>query len=306
ADTYNGSFTAEEVERSVRNFTDPASSNGSLYRFGWGHGGGGPQPEMIEAAHRLGVELGRAADCFETAAAESHDLTTSAGELYFELHRGTYTTQSRTKRLNRLVQQALREAEMWSVASGDYPTSELDVLWKALLLNQFHDILPGSSIDWVYEQAERDLSEIAFAALRVAARSFKEIAGDGYRAAVFNVNSHPRREVIEFGHRLRLVEAPSCGWAVQKELSVRDEERVRVTDRGMENNLLRVRWDDRGLLASVWEKQVEREVLAGPGNLLQIHNDNPKRWDAWDIDFAHRDSVAELTALTAQRTEEPG
>ena len=306
ADTYNGDFSPQEVEASMRNFKDAPRSNRSLYLFGFGDGGGGPTAEMIESAHTLGVDIGHAAEFFERASAEAHDLATVRGELYFELHRGTYTTQSRTKRLNRLAQKALREAEMWSVASDHHSPSELDALWKALLLNQFHDILPGSSIDWVYEQAERDLSEIAFAALRVAARSFKEIAGDGYRAAVFNVNSHPRREVIEFGHRLRLVEAPSCGWAVQKELSVRDEERVRVTDRGMENNLLRVRWDDRGLLASVWDKQVEREVLAGPGNLLQIHNDNPKRWDAWDIDFAHRDSVAELTALTEQRIEEPG
>src|SRR5207245_309768 len=228
ADTYNGDFSAQEVEASMRNFKDAPRSNHSLYLFGFGDGGGGPTAEMIESAHTLGVDIGHAGEVF---------VRGSAG---------------------------------------------------------------------AYDQAARDLSPSAIAALRVASRSFKEIAGEGYRAAVFNVNSHPRREVIECGHRLRLVEAPSCGWAVQNELSVRDEERVRVTDRGMENNLLRVRWDDRGLLASVWDKQVEREVLAGPGNLLQIHNDNPKRWDAWDVDFAHRDSVAELTALTEQRIEEPG
>ncbi len=118
ADTYNGNFTSEEVERSIRNFKDGASSNRSLYLFGWGDGGGGPQAEMIESAHRLGVTLGRAADFFEVAAAEANGLATVVGELYFELHRGTYTSQSRTKRLNRLGQQALREAEMWSVAAG--------------------------------------------------------------------------------------------------------------------------------------------------------------------------------------------
>src|SRR3984893_5630217 len=147
ADTYNGSFTPEAVERSIRNFKDAGRSNRSLYLFGWGDGGGGPQPEMIESAHRLGVEIGRAADFFESASAEAHDLTTWVGELYFERLRGTYTSQSRTKRLNRLAPQALRDAEMWSVAAGgEHPTSELETLWKTLLLNQFHDILPGSSI----------------------------------------------------------------------------------------------------------------------------------------------------------------
>ncbi len=306
ADTYNGDFSADQVEWSVRNFKDADRSNRSLYLFGYGDGGGGPTPEMIDSARRLGVKMGRAADFFEQAAAEAHDLSTLSGELYFELHRGTYTSQSRTKRLNRLAQQALREAEMWSVAAGDYPAEELDASWKTLLLNQFHDILPGSSIDWVYEESERDLTDVAFKAARVVARAIKKVAGDGYRTAVFNVNSHRRREVIEFGHRLRLVEAPPCGWAVQEELSVRDEQRVRVFDRGMENNQLRVQWDDRGLLTSVWDKHARREVLGGPGNLFQLHDDNPVRWDAWDLDLEYLDSVTDVTDLAEQSIEESG
>src|SRR5487761_349841 len=134
ADTYNGSFSPEEVEWSVRNFKDGESSNMSLYLFGWGDGGGGPQAEMIESAHRLGVALGRASDFFEVASAQARDLTTSVGELYFELHRGTYTSQSRMKRMNRRAEQALREAEIWSVgAEHGYPAGELEVAWKRLL-----------------------------------------------------------------------------------------------------------------------------------------------------------------------------
>ncbi len=307
ADTYNGDFGTEELERSLRNFKDGSSSDRSLYLFGFGDGGGGPTAEMIESAHRLGVELGRASDFFDRASREAHDLATVAGELYFELHRGTYTSQSRTKRLNRIAQGALREAEMWSVANDTaYPSSQLEALWKKLLLNQFHDILPGSSIDWVYEEAERDLSDVAFGAARITARALKHVAGDGYRVAVFNANSHRRREVIEFGHRLRWVEAPPCGWAVQEELSIRDEQRVRVSERGMENSMLRVRWDDRGLLTSLWDKHAQREVLSGPGNLLQLHDDNPKRWDAWDLDLDYLESVTELTALAEQAIDEAG
>src|SRR5437016_12250442 len=123
---------------------------------------------MIESAHRLQnldaapqVELGRAADFFARAKQEARNLTTWVGELYFELHRGTYTSQARTKRLNRRAEQALREAEIWSVAVGhNYPAAIFDSSWKRLLINQFHDILPGSSIDCVYEDAERELDAV--------------------------------------------------------------------------------------------------------------------------------------------------
>ena len=301
ADTYNGNFTSEEVERSIRNFKDGASSNRSLYLFGWGDGGGGPQAEMIESAHRLGVTLGRAADFFEVAAAEANGLATVMGELYFELHRGTYTSQSRTKRLNRLAQQALREAEMWSVAAGgQHPAGDLEALWKTLLLNQFHDILPGSSIDWVYEEAERDLSQVVERANAIAQQAVATISGSGEKVAVFNPNSHHRREVIDAGG-LSLVEAPPCGWAVQAPVSGGD--RVSITNRTMENGLLRVEWDEAGLLTSIWDKESEREVLSGLGNLLQLHDDNPARWDAWDLDATYRDEAVDLIDLRRMQIE---
>src|SRR6266446_2480416 len=153
ADTYNGDFSADEIAKSVHHFKDASRSNRSLYLFGFGDGGGGPSAEMIESAHALGVPIGNSAEFFAKAVAEARNLATVPGELYFELHRGTYTSQSRTKRLNRLAQSALCEAEMWSVGADDHGREDLDALWKTLLLNQFHDILPGSSIDWVYEEA---------------------------------------------------------------------------------------------------------------------------------------------------------
>src|SRR5437868_13680443 len=112
---------------------------------------------MIKSAHHLRVDIGRAADFFDQASRDAHDLATVSGELYFELHRGTYTSQSRTKRLNRRAQQALKEAETWSVAAGDYPRDKLDEPRKTVLLNQFHDVPPRSSIVGVHEESERDL-----------------------------------------------------------------------------------------------------------------------------------------------------
>ncbi len=300
ADTYNGSFNPEEVERSVRNFKDSPSSNRSLYLFGWGDGGGGPDHEMIESAHRLGVGIGRAAEFFEHASAEAKDLATVAGELYFELHRGTYTSQSRTKRLNRQAQQALREAEMWSVAAGgEYPAAELSALWRTLLTNQFHDILPGSSIDWVYEEAERDLESVVTRAWDVADAGRSAIVGAGDQLVVFNATSHPRTEVVNLSGEYARLEAPPCGWAVH--VPHPQEPDVLAGDGRMENELLRVEWDERGVLTSIWDKEVGREVLSGPGNLLQLHEDNPRKWDAWDLDADYRDEFIEVTAIEQLR-----
>jgi alpha-mannosidase len=306
ADTYNGTFSVEEVAQSIRNFKDFERSNRSLYLFGWGDGGGGPEPAMIESAHRLGVELGHASDFFERASTEAKDLTTWAGELYFELHRGTYTSQARTKRLNRRSEQALREAEMLSVAAGDeYPASELEAAWKMVLLNQFHDILPGSSIDWVYEEAHRDLGQVVQSADGIAKEASSRIASEGIELTIFNANSHPRREVIDLGDRLRVVEAPPCGWAVQSNAHVTRDDLVEVSDGVMQNNLLRVEWDGRGVLTSIWDKEAQREVLSGKGNLLQLHDDNPAKWDAWDIDVDYLKSKTDIEQLSSQHIENP-
>jgi alpha-mannosidase len=316
ADTYNGDFSAREVVRSAANFKDHDRSLRSLYLYGRGDGGGGPDPEMIESAHSLmhlpgapGIELSRAVDFFEAASTESHDLTTWVGELYFELHRGTYTTQARTKLLNRRAEQALREAEIWSVASGrDYPANELDAAWKQLLTNQFHDILPGSSIDWVYEDSERDLRAVIETAARITSTAIEGLVGAGDELVVFNVNSHPRREVVDLGDRLAVVEAPSCGWAAVDPATVTHEHPVVVSDGRMENELLRVRWDGRGLLTSIWDKVADREVLAAGtrGNVLQLYEDNPARWDAWDIDSDYQKHGIDLLELSRQEVEVAG
>ena len=316
ADTYNGDFSAGEIVKSASDFKDQDSSSRSLYLYGWGDGGGGPEPDMIESAHRLRsiegappVELGRASEFFPRAKQEAHDLTTWVGELYFELHRGTYTSQARTKKLNRRAEQALREAEIWSVAAqGSYPADVLESAWKRLLLNQFHDILPGSSIDWVYEDAERELESVVEVAGGAITSAQAALAGAGDNTLVFNVNSHARREVVEVGDRPVWVEAPACGWVSIDEGATAAVEPVSVSSRGMENGLLRVRWDEDGLLTSIWDKEAGREVLApgARGNLLQLHDDNPRNWDAWDVDADYRLRSVDITALTKATVDAKG
>ena len=286
ADTYNGDFSAAELEMSIRNFKDAPHSNRSLYLFGFGDGGGGPTAEMIESARQFGVQLGHASEFFARASVEAKDLTTVPGELYFELHRGTYTSQSRTKWWNRRAQMVLRDAEMWSVGAGnEYPRGELEAMWKTALLNQFHDILPGSSIDWVYEDNVNDLRQVVTSGENVAARALETIAGDGDRFAVFNSTSHNRAG------------APPYGWAVHA--SRPEPAPMSIAAGRLENDILRIEWNQLGLLTSIWDKEAGLEVLRTPGNLFQLHDDNPARWDAWDLDLSYLDTVQDLTDLEA-------
>ena len=157
ADTYGSDVSGAEVAHAARNFSEKGAATRSLLPFGWGDGGGGPTREMLARAARLRdldgsprVAVERPDTFFEQAEAEYPDPPVWVGELYLEMHRGTYTSQARTKQGNRRSEHLLREAELWAATAAvrvgfDYPLEQLDRVWKAVLLNQFHDILPGSS-----------------------------------------------------------------------------------------------------------------------------------------------------------------
>jgi alpha-mannosidase len=147
----------------------------------------------------------------------------------------------------------------------------------------------------VYEEAERDLQTVAARASDITEAARSAIAGSGEQVTFFNPTSHPRREVVNLAGEYVRVEAPPCGWSVHT--ANENEEHVTVSEHVMENELLRVEWDNRGILTSIWDKQVDREVLSGPGNLLQLHDDNPAHWDAWDLDSDYRKSSTEVTGI---------
>ncbi len=305
-DTYNSDFSGRELAHAVANYAEKGAGTRSLVPFGWGDGGGGPTREMMEKARRLRdlegsprVVIERPADFFRAAAAEYPDAPVWSGELYLELHRATYTSQARTKAGNRRSEHLLREAELWAataaVHSGHpYPYEELDRLWKVVLLHQFHDILPGSSIAWVHREAEATYASVKADLEEIIEKALGVLGGQ-----VFNAAPHPRAEAVTVpGGTAVYAELPALGAGV---LSTVDGPGVTVDGLVLDNGLVRVEVDENGLMTSVRDLVAGREVLAPgrPGNLLQLHADLPNEWDAWDIDAHYRRQRVDLTAATS-------
>ena len=276
ADNYNSDVSVDEVLRSSRDFKDHESSARSLLVFGFGDGGGGPTRSMLESLRRMSDLQGlprvgpTTSDAFfSELEAEEADRPVVSGELYFEYHRGVYTSQAFVKRGNRVCEQLLHDVEFLAAARGEDHASELDRLWKLLLLQQFHDILPGSSIGLVYGDARRDYAELE--------STLGRLVGEGETAV--NTTAFPRREIVEG----RMIEAPPYGDGVV----VDADDEVRVDGLTLENAHLRVRLGEDGSVLSVVEKASGREALADPGNVLELYEDDPVKFDAWDIDPSH-------------------
>ena len=280
ADNYNSDVSVRELLYAQREFKDHESSGRSMLVYGWGDGGGGPTRNMLEALRRArdlqGLPRTRAAtsdEFFSALEAEREERPVVVGELYFEYHRGVYTSQAFTKRGNRVCEQLLHDVEFLASARGNYPRAELDRLWKLLLLQQFHDILPGSSIGLVYEDARRDFDELE--------RSLRDLVGRGDTPV--NTIDVPRREVVLRDGEPVLVEAaPFAAGRVVEAAGA-----VRAAGLTLENEHLRAELGEDGSVLSVIEKETGREVLAAPGNLLELYEDLPVKFDAWDIDPFH-------------------
>ncbi|MEH1124372.1 alpha-mannosidase [Micromonospora sp. CPCC 206061] len=314
-DTYNSDLSGREVAHAVANYAEKGAGTRSLVPFGWGDGGGGPTREMLETARRLRdlegsarVVIEKPADFFRAAEAEYPNAPVWSGELYLELHRATYTSQARTKSGNRRSEHLLREAELWAAAAAvhagyAYPYEALDRLWKVVLLHQFHDILPGSSIAWVHTEAEATYAQVADELRHIIGCATAVLAGAG---TVFNAAPHARAEVVDAADGPVFVRVPALGAA--RLASVDPPAAVTVAGLVLDNGLVRVEVDQNGLLASVRDLAADREVLAPgrPGNLLQLHADLPNEWDAWDIDAHYRRQRVDLTEASSVTVVDSG
>jgi alpha-mannosidase len=289
-DTYESSLTGHELAHAARNFRDKGAAGRSLVPFGFGDGGGGPTREMLGRARRTAslagspvVALESPTAFFEAARAEYADAPVWAGELYLEIHRGTYTSQAAMKQGNRRCEHLRREAELWSATAAvrgllPYPADELDELWRIVLLHQFHDILPGSSIAWVHREARATYAEVARRVEDLVDAALDALAGEGEDEVVFNAGPVARDGVPALSGGLVTGLRPSSTTGVL-----------------LENEHLRVELVD-GVIRSVLDKANDREVLppGGAANLLQLHPDHPVKWDAWDLDRSYRARVTDL------------
>lgn len=338
ADTYCGSAEPKEIIRSVKNFADHSRSDLSLYVYGFGDGGGGPTEKHIEFLRRARlapnlpeVDLGKKAlDFFREARSKSRDLMTWTGELYFELHRGTYTSQAANKKANRECEFLLRDAELLSCFRDDfpsrYPARELEEAWKLVLLNQFHDIIPGSSVNEVYRDSDVDYAKVRAMAGRIIAEGLERIGAvldtsqmrrpvAMFQNATISTqgeipwteeevptslacgeNALPVQLVEAFGESKLVFETPAeaLGAVAVGDLgsappSVRS--RLKAGGRRIENSDFSVRFDQHGNITSIASLDDRPVEFIEPGklaNVFQIFEDKPLFWSAWDLDvFAY-------------------
>lgn len=299
-----------------------------LVPFGYGDGGGGPTRDHLEYLRRCknleGVpktKICNPVDYFHDMEETGLPSERYVGELYFQAHRGTYTTQAKTKKGNRKSEFALREAEMWGAVakvSGmfNYPLNEMDIEWKKVLLNQFHDIIPGSSIHRVYEEAEKLYDEVLLTAGRVASDAAASLISGGSGLTVFNSLSWQRKEIIEIpesfsgaadidgnilpvqtveGKKYAEVELPSCGWTTVKPSNAGSvSNHVSARGKVLENEFLRIEFNDLGEITSVFDRETSQELVSGVCNSFRMFKDVPSSYDAWDVDSMYEKTPVKL------------
>ena len=311
-DTYCAELRPSELVHAQSSFAESGWSRWSLVPYGHGDGGGGPTPEMLHRARGGAdlegiprVQLGTPRDFFEavedeiSAGAEPPEVV---GELYLETHRGTYTSQLRTKDGNRRAERLLKELELVAALAAPDPAllQRLDTWWKEVLTHQFHDILPGSSIGWVHDETEAALARVAHEVNEAIGRLLDDWAPAG--VSVLNVRTCDADEVVivdshldglEFQtladgrHGVHLTAWPLGVSPAAPEGSLKPGRPVTADEGVMANQHLSV-GQQAGEIVSIVDRAHGRELLAGPIG-LELASDIPASYDAWNIDSWTRD-----------------
>ena len=346
--TYNAELRPAAALGTWKSFQQKEVQQEFLMSFGYGDGGGGPDRKMLENMELMAAfpglprtRPGSAAGFFRRLEAEAGDrLPVWNGELYLELHRGTYTSQSRNKRANRKSEFLLHDAEFaaalaaWLDPAYPYPHDRLRRAWELVCLNQFHDIIPGSSIRQVYVDSLAQYEEVATIGQAVREESLQTVARQtGGDLLLVNPSSFSRQEPVFWegalakGERLEragsaLVTQPVTGGVlidagdlppysvtpVRKAQGSRPEAPagLSVSPRHLENDHVRVELDEAGDITRIYDKAQQRELLpaGAKANQWQAFEDRPLNWDAWDVDIFYDDRMwlaepAETVEVTA-------
>ena len=313
--TYVGNITPSQIKGTWDRFQQKEYANRALITYGHGDGGGGPTKEMLEMQKRMvrGIpslpvaKTDTLISYLETVKGEFDDTCKRTdrtprwvGELYLEFHRGTYTSIGKVKKGNRYSEFLLGNAEALSVTDlcfgGSYDTEGLNRSWRKVLHNQFHDILPGSSIKEVYDGTDKDYAEIAEYGERIVDGKLCAIASrihtDG-GILVYNPTGFARRAVItQNGYTETQETVPSFGWTVIKDTTAKSK--VKVNGLTVENSYYILTLNEAGQIVRLYDKRVQRDVLTGNGNVLTAFEDNPTKYDAWEIEDYYRLKSYEL------------
>lgn len=291
-DTYNSAGSPACARHGADNYPERDKTPLALMVYGIGDGGGGPGDVHIELVSRQKnlqgspcITMGKAIDFFGKLDLYREKLPYHTGELYLEKHQGTYTTQSKSKSFNRRLEYALQTLEALCTLAWqkgmEYPKDKLDKWWKEVLLYQFHDILPGSSITRVYEESHQRyaviLSEITAEKERVLI-----FLKTGKGISVFNPTSFFRKELIKNDSAwYRTTVEPYAFTTVQP---VTDGD-VRFSDNSMENAYVILRFSQDGDIISAISKETDKEYAADRLNTLRLYKDKWMFYNAWDIDW---------------------
>ena len=350
--TYNGVLEPNTVKGIYASYRNKDFNSNLLLSYGYGDGGGGVNREMLEKRRRLDkmpglphVKTGRAGDFFEklqeTVANTDNYVHTWDGELYLEYHRGTYTSQAFVKKWNRKLELALRDVEVLHTWAGQmkaewaYPKNKINEGWEVVLRNQFHDIIPGSSIPEVYQDAQveyqgaADLTgemkaDFAKNYLQSAKENWTVINSAGWtrkeshfiaveeNGYFVDVNQKVLPSVkAEAGYQVELPEiAPLSSKVItfvptdageSGELS-KDISPFQISTNGIETPFYKICWNETGQLTGIYDIAHDRQVLKpdGLGNYLRLFEDKPLAHDAWDIDIFYVQKSKTLTASQIQ------
>ncbi len=350
--TYNPDMRPSYVMGAWKRYQQKDLNRDLLYDFGYGDGGGGPTQEMIDYGRRYQagipgcptVKFAKCIDYFhklESDVADNRHLPEWDGEMYLEFHRGTYTSQAKTKKNNRQSEKLYHDVEnLWSFANllgvkDSYPSEKLEENWKLILLNQFHDVLPGSSIAKVYQDAQAHYDQILGQGAEMqedAARAIAaQISADGKSIVVFNTLSFDRSPVVIFDgsipgladcdgnavpcqptHDGKTVfvapNVPAKGWKTFAIAGAVSTEPISASLQGLETGMLKVAFDEKMHITSLYSKTAQRETLpAGTiAGCVTAYEDVARNDDNWNVQAYYREKSWVLDNVTDARVLEAG
>ncbi len=292
-----------QIQENWEAYIDKDSGGQTLNMFGYGDGGSGCTEEMIELMNRF-EKLSVMPKCEHTSGAAfleknlkgNKNLQVWDGELYLEMHRGTFTTKGYMKRANRCLEDKFRTAEMFSVLRGDNNKEEITSLYKKFLINQFHDILPGSHIHPVYEDAMRDYAEINDALDKIIGTGEKWFNTLNFKRDAVSFVESSDGEVVRCGKKGFFVvpelEALSSGDISPSEFN---DNWFTVKENVIETPYYVAKINADGSMESLYDKELGREWVGGEFNKLKLYVDCPGNYDAWDILPNYREKEIDIT-----------